>query len=91
MVVCFESALKNFIANQNTTYVACSMPCDDLVPNWPFEGHLERCRGFDSLHAILALLVVVLWYINWGYICMTNQSPIDLEKGVQVKSEQLEF
>jgi len=75
--------------SQNTTYDACCMGESDLVSNWPFEGYLERCRGFDSLHAVLAVLVLILWYIHWGSKCIIHDDPIDLEHSVQkqVKSE----
>jgi len=62
----------------------------DLVSNWPFEGHLERCRGFDSLHATLVLMVLVLWYIHWGRRCIMDDRPIDLEQSVQAHVNKIE-
>ena len=37
------------------------------VPPWldPFLPNLERCRGFDSLHATLAVVVVFLCFVLW--------------------------
>lgn len=59
----------------------------ELVSAWPFEGHLQRCRGFDSLHATLVLLVVVLAYMLSNRMEVLDDRLIDPKHSEHAQAE----
>lgn len=59
---------NKIVGSQSHIYVRTAM--SSVVPWWPpwldlFPAHLERCRGFDSLHATLGVVIAFLFFILW--------------------------